>query len=70
MVASALYSIGRYLVTGSDDGRVFALPIGSWSVMPGMRYRLTPFGTEFAVATEVVGGDAAGRRRLRNAAWN
>jgi hypothetical protein len=53
MVASAAFSIGTYLATGDEHGRVLALPIGDWRVMPGLRYELTPFGTEWELTTDV-----------------
>jgi hypothetical protein len=53
MVASAAFAIGRYLVTGSDETGVFALPLGAWRVMPAARYRLTPFGPEWEVTSDV-----------------
>ena len=58
MVASAAFTIARYLATGAEETRVFVLPVGDWRVMPGMRYGLTPFGTEWEVTT-----DAAYRSR-------
>jgi hypothetical protein len=53
MVASAAFTIGRYLVTGNAEGPVWALPLGGWDVMPALHYRLTPYGTEWAVVTDV-----------------
>jgi len=53
MVASAAFTIARYLATGAEETRVFVLPVGDWRVMPGMRYGLTPFGTEWEVTTDV-----------------
>jgi hypothetical protein len=57
MVASAAFTIGRYLATGAETTHVFTLPIGSWRVMPAMRYRLAPFGPEWEVTTDL--GEAA-----------
>jgi hypothetical protein len=53
MVASAAIAIGRYLATGDGSGHVLSLPVAGWDLMPGMRYRLTPFGTEWAVVTDL-----------------
>lgn len=53
MVASAAFTIARYLATGDSEGPVWALPIGGWDLMPALQYRLTPFGTEWAVVTDV-----------------
>lgn len=53
MLASALFGVGRYLVTGKADGPVFALPVGSARVMPAVRYRLAPYGPEWSVTTDV-----------------
>ena len=65
MVASAIYAIGRYLVTGEEDGRVFTLPIGPVEMMPGLRYRFTPFGTEWVVVTDVAYGQRTGQVSVR-----
>jgi hypothetical protein len=53
MVASAAVTIARYLATGAADGTVWAVPLAGWDVMPALHYRLTPFGTEWAVVTDV-----------------
>jgi hypothetical protein len=53
MLASAVVGLGRYLLTGQPDSPVFAVPIGSFRVMPVPRYRLTPFGTEVAVTSDI-----------------
>jgi hypothetical protein len=53
MLASALFGIGRYLVTGRDGGPVLAIPLGSTRVMPAVRYRLAPYGPEWSVTADV-----------------
>jgi len=53
MIASAAVTIARYLATGDRDGTVWALPLAGFDVMPALHYRLTPFGTEWAVVTDV-----------------
>lgn len=60
MLASAVFSVARYLATGNPDGPVFQIPLGPVHVMPYMRYRLTPFGTEWAVTSEVASSGHAG----------
>jgi hypothetical protein len=65
MVASAALSIGTYLATGDERGRVLALPLGDWRVMPGLRYELTPFGTEWELTTDVAWRAHAGDASLR-----
>jgi hypothetical protein len=65
MVASAAVAIGRYLITGDGAGRVWSLPVAGWDLMPAMRYRLTPFGTEWAVVTHVARSSRAGQVEMR-----
>jgi hypothetical protein len=65
MVASAALSIGRYLATGDERGQVLAVPIGDWRIMPGLRYELTPFGTEWELTTDVGYRQHAGEIALR-----
>jgi hypothetical protein len=56
MLGFAAYGIGRYLWTGAADARVPALPIGKLRYLPLVRYQLTPYGTEWALANYVAGG--------------
>jgi hypothetical protein len=65
VVASALVSIGRYVATGSPDGPVFAIPVGRLQVMPALRYRLTPYGTEWELAGDVRTGAGAAQIAVR-----
>jgi hypothetical protein len=60
MIASAAFSIARYVATGRRDGPVFALPVGAVRVMPVLRYRLTPFGPEWALTSDISGPWAPG----------
>lgn len=53
MIASAVVTIARYLATGDDSGTVWTLPVAGLHLMPALQYRLTPFGTEWAVVTDV-----------------
>ena len=56
MLVSAMIAIGRHVVTGASDGPVLALRIGPVRLMPVMRYRLAPFGPEWAVTSGVAAG--------------
>ena len=60
MLASAAFSVARYLATGNLDGPVFQIRLGPVRVMPGMKYRLTPFGTEWAITSDVASSGHAG----------
>ncbi|HEX5110975.1 MAG TPA: hypothetical protein VFV95_21130 [Vicinamibacterales bacterium] len=53
MLASALFSVGRYALTGNPDGPVFTLPVGSMRVMPWLAYRLAPYGTEWSASADI-----------------
>jgi hypothetical protein len=55
MIASAAFTIARYVATGNSEGPVWALPLAGWDVMPALHYRLTPYGTEWAAVTDVAG---------------
>jgi hypothetical protein len=66
MIASAVISIGGYLATGRTETHVLALPVAGWDVMPAMRYRLAPFGTEWAIVTDVAKGRRSGQLNVRS----
>jgi hypothetical protein len=55
MLGYAAWSIGRYLATGAEDSAIPALSFGGVRYVPLMRYRLTPFGTEWAIVNELGG---------------
>jgi hypothetical protein len=55
MLAYAFAGIGRYIWNGATDVLVPSLEIGGVRYLPFMRYRLTPFGTEWAVINELAG---------------
>jgi hypothetical protein len=55
MLAYAVFGIGRYIWNGATDVLVPALDIAGVRYLPYMRYRLTPFGTEWAVINELAG---------------
>ena len=55
LLAYAIVGIGRYIWNGATDVPVPALEIGAVRYLPFMRYRLTPFGTEWAVINELAG---------------
>lgn len=55
MLGYAAWRIGRYLATGADEGAIPTLSIGGVRYLPLMRYRLTPFGTEWALVNEIGG---------------
>lgn len=53
MVAYAAIALARYVATGATESRVWTLPLADWRLMPAMKYRLTPFGTEWAIVTDL-----------------
>jgi hypothetical protein len=55
MLGTAVYGIGRYLWDGTTDVTVPALSIRGIRYLPLMRYRLTPYGTEWALTNEIAG---------------
>ena len=55
MLGYALFGIGRYVWNGDTDVPVPALDIGGVRYLPYLRYRLTSFGTEWAVINELGG---------------
>jgi hypothetical protein len=55
MLAYAAYSIGRYLWSGAADVRVPTLSIAGVRYLPLVRYRLTPYGTEWALVNQLGG---------------
>jgi hypothetical protein len=55
MLGYALFGIGRYVWNGDTDVPVPALNIGGVRYLPYLRYRLTSFGTEWAVINELGG---------------
>jgi hypothetical protein len=55
MLAYAAWSVGRYLATGADDASIPTINVGGVRYLPLMRYRLTPFGTEWALVNEFGG---------------
>jgi hypothetical protein len=67
VLASAVFGIGRYLVTGRTDARVLAIPIRSLRVMPALRYRLAPYGPEWSLTTDVESSGRIGQIVVRSA---
>ena len=65
MVVSAAVALGRYIWNGAADGAVPSLSIGGMRYLPMVRYRLTPFGTEWAVVNELNGGTRPTRIEVR-----
>jgi hypothetical protein len=65
MLVSAVIGIGRYLATGVTDSPVLALGIGPVRMMPVTRYRLTPFGPEWALTSDVAIGAHVGQVSVR-----
>ena len=55
MLAYAAYGIGRYLWNGATDVAVPALSIGGVRLLPMVRYRLAPYGTEWSLVNELGG---------------
>jgi len=55
MLGYALFGIGRYVWNGETDVPVPTLSIGGVRYLPYLRYRLTSFGTEWAVINELGG---------------
>ena len=55
MVGYALFGIGRYIWNGAVDTPVPALNLNGVRLLPYVRYRLTPYGTEWAVVGELAG---------------
>jgi len=55
MAAYAVYGVARYLWNGAEDVAVPALSIAGVRYLPLMRYRLTPFGTEWALVNALGG---------------
>ena len=65
MIASAAIAIGRYLATGRESSPVLALPLGEYRVMPALRYRLAPYGTEWIAGADIAVGDRVAQTGLR-----
>ena len=65
MLVSAAIGVARYVATGNSDGMVLQIPLGPVRVMPVMKFRLTPFGTEWALASEVAVSGHAGHVGVR-----
>ena len=55
MLAYALVGIGRYVWNGATDVGVPALSIAGIRYLPILRYRLTPYGTEWSIMNELGG---------------
>ena len=55
MLGYAIFGIGRYLWNGATDVAVPALTVAGVRYLPIMRYRLTPYGTEWALENEFGG---------------
>jgi hypothetical protein len=55
MLAYAIVGVGRYIWNGANTVAVPALDFAGVRYLPYMRYRLTPFGTEWAVINELAG---------------
>jgi hypothetical protein len=75
MIASAVVAIGRHLATGETSGPVLAIPLWSARVMPAVRYRLTPWGPEWAASADVAWSDRSAQlvyrqgRALQQRPW-
>jgi len=65
MLAYAAWGIGRYIATGATDVAVPMLTVAGVRYLPLFRYRLTPFGTEWAVVNELGGRVRAMRVEFR-----
>lgn len=55
LLAYAAWGLGRYVATGALDSAVPMLTIGGVRYLPLVRYRLTPFGTEWSLVNELGG---------------
>lgn len=55
MAVYAAYGIARYLWNGATDVAVPAISIAGVRYLPLFRYRLTPYGTEWALVNELAG---------------
>ena len=55
MLGYALFGIGRYVWNGATDVAVPAMTIAGVRYLPMMRYRLTPYGTQWALENEFAG---------------
>jgi hypothetical protein len=55
MLGYAIFGMGRYIWNGETDVPVPVLRIAGVRYLPYVRYRLTPFGTEWAVINELAG---------------
>jgi hypothetical protein len=55
MLGFALYGIGRYVWTGEREVPVPAIRIADLRYLPALRYRLTSYGTEWALINELAG---------------
>jgi hypothetical protein len=55
VVAYAAWGLARYIAIGADDVTVPMLTIGGMRYLPLVRYRLTPFGTEWSLVNELGG---------------
>jgi hypothetical protein len=65
MLAYALWGVGRYVATGATDAAVPMLAIGGVRYLPLVRFRLTPFGSEWAIVNELSGARRATQVELR-----
>ena len=65
MLGYAIYGIGRHLLDGSTDVRVPSLKVGGVRYLPMVRYRLTPYGTEWALTNEIAASGRAMQIELR-----
>jgi hypothetical protein len=55
VVGLAVYGLGRYLWTGDANVSVPTIPVAGIRVLPLIRYRLAPYGTEYAMTMYVAG---------------
>jgi hypothetical protein len=55
MLGYALFGIGRYLWNGREDISIPTISIAGVRYLPMPRYRLTPFGTEWALTNDLIG---------------
>jgi hypothetical protein len=55
VLAYAGWGLARYIATGANDVIVPMLTIGGVRYLPLVRYRLTPFGTEWSLVNELGG---------------
>ena len=65
LLAFAAVGVGRYLWSGATRSAVPAFSLAGTRYLPMARYRLTPYGTEFAVVSELANASRASTVELR-----